>query len=240
MAAASQGVDEAADLVEFGGAAVGDQEAEEAAGFDGAELAVVADEDELGVGRLDRLDQGGEIGGGQHGGLVDDHDFPGAEPAGGVAPPRRASWRNLATVSAGIPASSARTPGRHGRDGQAPDGGAFGRPGVPGGRDHAGLAGAGRPDHADEPLAALADPPQAPGLVGAEAVAAGGSLDGLGGDDCATPACAAPDEGVEDRAFPGQGLPGGVAGRAVAFVAGQAIPAAQPGGDLGGQRRTRG
>jgi hypothetical protein len=78
------GVEEAADLVEFGGAAVGDEELEESAGFDRAELAVVADENELGAARLDGVHQGSKIGGGHHGRLIDDQDLPGAQASVGV------------------------------------------------------------------------------------------------------------------------------------------------------------
>jgi hypothetical protein len=68
-------VGEAANPVEFGGAAVSDEQAEQTAGFDGAELAMVADEDELGVGRLDRFDEGGEVRGRKHRGLVHNHNL---------------------------------------------------------------------------------------------------------------------------------------------------------------------
>jgi hypothetical protein len=73
--------DEPVDVVKFGSATVGDEEAEEAAGLDGAKLTVIADEDQLGIGRLHGFDQAGEIRGGHHRRLVEDDDFARAEPA---------------------------------------------------------------------------------------------------------------------------------------------------------------
>lgn len=56
------GLGEAAHLVKLGGPAIGHQEPKEAAGRDGTELAVVTDEDQLGVSRPHDVDQGGEVG----------------------------------------------------------------------------------------------------------------------------------------------------------------------------------
>src|SRR5581483_7920140 len=128
------GVGEAADLVEFGGPAVRHQEAEQAPGFDGAELAVVTDQDEFGVGRLDHVDQGSEIGAGQHGGLVHHHDLPGTKPAGRIAP----AVGVVEEFGHGVgrdPRLFGQHAGGDGRHSQAPDGVAFPGPGVPGGAD---------------------------------------------------------------------------------------------------------
>ena len=129
------GVGEAADLVEFGGAAVGDQEAEQAAGFDGAELAVIPDQDEFGVGGFHRFDQGGEVRGGQHGGLVDDHDLTPAELGGGITA-LAAPVEELGDRLGGNPGFFGQHPSRHGRNGQASQLGPVVRPGVPSGAKH--------------------------------------------------------------------------------------------------------
>jgi hypothetical protein len=59
------------------GLGVGDQEAEHAARFDRAELAVIADEDHLGPVVLGDRDQLRQVAGGSHGRLIADDDRPG-------------------------------------------------------------------------------------------------------------------------------------------------------------------
>ncbi len=55
------------------------EEAEEPAGLDGAELGVVPDQDELGLGPVGELGEAGQVAAGDHAGLVDHHDLPTAE-----------------------------------------------------------------------------------------------------------------------------------------------------------------
>src|SRR5205085_11069470 len=128
---------------------VGGEGAGQAAGFNWAELVVVADQDEFGVGRLDCVDQGGEVGGGQHGGLVHDHHFARPESAVSVAV-AVGVVEELGHGVGGDPCFFGQDAGRDGGDGQAPHQGAVDGPGGAGGADHAGLAGAGRADHADD------------------------------------------------------------------------------------------
>ncbi|HEY3144576.1 MAG TPA: hypothetical protein VGJ86_25825, partial [Acidimicrobiales bacterium] len=71
--------------MEFGGTAVGDNEAEQPAGLHGAELAVVPDEDQLGIGRLDHIDQLRQVGGGDHGRFIDHDHLPGTKTTGRIS-----------------------------------------------------------------------------------------------------------------------------------------------------------
>ena len=123
------------DAGEFRGVAIGHQEAEQAAGFDGAELAVIPDQDEFGVGGFHRFDQGGEVRGGQHGGLVDDHDLTPAELGGGITA-LAAPVEELGDRLGGNPGFFGQHPSRHGRNGQASQLGPVVRPGVPSGAKH--------------------------------------------------------------------------------------------------------
>jgi hypothetical protein len=62
--------------VSSAGAEAEAQGTEAAAGLDGGELAVVADQHHLGAGPLRMAEQGGELAGGDHGGLVDHQHRP--------------------------------------------------------------------------------------------------------------------------------------------------------------------
>ena len=58
---------------------------EHAARADRLELVVIADQQHLGPGRRGSVTDLGQLGGGTHAGLVDDHQVPGAEPITNLA-----------------------------------------------------------------------------------------------------------------------------------------------------------
>ena len=70
-----------------------------------AELAVIADQYQLGAGPTGELDEAIELAGVDHACLVDDHDLAGSDPPRGGACRGRCQSKNLANVSAGTPAS---------------------------------------------------------------------------------------------------------------------------------------
>ena len=140
-------------LVQVDGLGALGQGAEEAAGLDLRELLVVADQDELRLGRLGVADQAGEGGGVHHPRLVDQEDRAGGEGLVAAASARSSPASRRATLVASRPSErrtlAARQVGR--RDPQLDPGR---RPALGGGDGGVGLAGAGLADHDDQPLAA--------------------------------------------------------------------------------------
>lgn len=112
------GLGEAADLGQLGGRGLGHQEGEQPAGPNGAELAVVTDEHHLGPGLLGQSDQGGQIGRGHRGGLVEDHHLALPQPPGGVGLGSVVLEQELGQGVRGQSGLGLQDPGGHRRDGQ--------------------------------------------------------------------------------------------------------------------------
>ena len=89
------------------------EEAEEPAGLDRAELGVVPDQDELGLGPVGEVGEAGEVAAGDHAGLVDHHDLPAAESPAIVGRAadgrvRTATWRRCPQARRPRPAAHRR------------------------------------------------------------------------------------------------------------------------------------
>ena len=139
---------------QLGGAQAEAEGAEAAAGLDGGELAVVADQHHLGPRPLGMAEQGGELAGGDHGGLVH-HQHRSGRPARSGHAWRSSSSRS--TVRASVKPSSAR-PTVAIPVGAAPeDLVAVQLEGLPGQPQRPGLARPGPPHHHRHPGAALGE-----------------------------------------------------------------------------------
>ncbi len=223
----SQSWANAADPGQLQGSGVG-QEAEQAAGFDRAELGVVADQDQLGLRLGHQLREAREVAAGHHAGLVDHHHLPADQPppltgaAGAVVFEQQLGHRLGWGAGFGL-----QDPGRHRRHGQAPHGDAAGLPRSGGGAHAAGLAGPGRADHADDRVAVLGHGPHRRRLVAAQACLGDGRFHGGGLRD--TPAARVRGRVVQDLLFDAEGVEGGEAGDAVTFEHRQAVTPPQIG-----------
>jgi hypothetical protein len=134
----------------------GGQGAEQAAGVDLGQLVGVADQHDLDLLLLGVVEQPGELAGADHAGLVDHQHRPGlaaASPSGGRRA-GRAAGRGGGADAGGL-LQFERGPGGQ-RDPGDPDPGGF--PGVAGGVERVGLAGAGLADHHLHPGTGAGEP----------------------------------------------------------------------------------
>jgi hypothetical protein len=162
------------------------QGAEAAAGGDGGELAVVADQDHLGAGPLGVSEQRREFAGGDHGGLVHHQHRPPIQlhPAVG-----QVEQQPINRASVGVPFVGQPDGGDPGRRGPV-DLVAVQLEGLPGEPQRPGLAAAGPPHHHRHPSAALGEVLDHGRLVLPDAgVAVQDLADQVGPDDGAALAC---------------------------------------------------
>ncbi len=134
----------------------GQQGAQPAAGPHGAQLAVVADDDHLGLGPRRDGEEAGEVGVVGHAGLVEDEDVAGgeADPVMGEPPAQRGDRPGLLEPGALAEAAgglAGRGCADHGEPGR-------GEP-IRDGAEHGRLAGPGDPDHQLQPRPGAEQPP---------------------------------------------------------------------------------